>query len=80
MTQVLSWFWSEIKGNLLAVPPCGLVAAVWARWKVLPAWRRHREMIQEVHHKLHTGRDHPRVEARRARGEHPTPGTPSSAP
>ena len=30
-------------------------------------------LLEEVHHKLHTGQDHPRVTARLARGEHPTP-------
>lgn len=35
-------------------------------------------MIEELHHKLHTGEDHPRVKARKEAGLHPTPVKPDS--
>jgi hypothetical protein len=35
-----------------------------------------RLLSEEIHHKLHTGKDHPRVVARMAAGEHPTPPRP----
>ncbi len=29
--HLLDWYWSEIKGNLLAVPPCGIAVWFWLR-------------------------------------------------
>lgn len=35
--------------------------------------KRTNMMLEEVHHFMHTGEEHPRVTARRDAGEHPTP-------
>jgi hypothetical protein len=33
-------------------------------------------LLEEVHHRIHTGEDHPRVAARREAGQRPTPRRP----
>ena len=42
---MLGWYWQEIKGNLLAVAPCAVVAFLWLRSK--------HAAIQAAHERLH---------------------------
>lgn len=64
---------------LLVLGPAGWV---WSRTKFWPLrplkhllveHRRTHQLIEEIHHLAHTGKEHPRVKARRAEGKHPTP-------
>lgn len=81
-----AFFWPEVRGNVLAIVPCALAGWVWSKTHYWPlnlihakldeTLSRHRHaqlMLEEMHHLMHTGEEHPRVKARRAAGEHPTP-------
>ncbi|MFZ1925301.1 MAG: hypothetical protein WAU42_04060 [Solirubrobacteraceae bacterium] len=47
---------------------------VKAAWAHLRAHQEHQSrLVEEMHHLAHTGKEHPRVRARRDAGEHPTP-------
>jgi hypothetical protein len=71
------WYHGNIYGNMWAWILCGALAAMWIRAKFIAVHnklREHKHMLEEIHHKVHTGKDHPRVVARLSSGKHPTPG------
>ena len=80
------WYRAAVWGNVVAVVPCGIIGFLWSKTRFWPlnllhakldeavAHHRHTTMLlEEVHHLMHTGQEHPRVAARREAGEHPTP-------
>jgi hypothetical protein len=76
------WYLGNVYGNVFVWPLVALVGFAWSKtkfWPLRPLKHilshviHHTMLMEEIHHKLHTGEDHPRVQARRAAGEHPTP-------
>jgi hypothetical protein len=84
------WWERAVWGNVWACVPCGVLAVLYARAKLaahrkaqhdehveaMAEAKHHTMLAEEMHHKLSTGKDHPRVVARMAAGEHPTPPRP----
>ena len=62
------WWHGNIYGNIWAWILCGVLAGLWIRAKLIA----HKELLEEIHHRLHTGIPHPRVQQRIDAGEHPT--------
>jgi hypothetical protein len=80
------WYHAAVWGNIVAVTilaPCGYLWAKSEFWplnlvhsKLDEALSHHKHLIlmtEEMHTFMHTGKEHPRVLARRESGEHPTP-------
>ena len=48
---MIGWYWGEVRGNLLAVVPCGIVAYFWLRAKhraLTEAHRAHNEKLSQI--------------------------------
>ena len=64
---------------ILIVAPLGFIWSKTRFWPLVPLKHvyehslHHSLMLEEMHHFMHTGEEHPRVKARRDAGEHPTP-------
>lgn len=81
------WYTGAIWPNVVVISVTATLGWLWSKtryWPLRPLKRlvaahAHSSMlIEEMHHLAHTGEEHPRVQARRAAGNHPTPTAPGS--
>lgn len=81
---LVNWLWgsgigTNIGASIIWSVLVGCIGYFVAK-RIRSAWRRmhakltrHQQLTEEIHHLLYAGKPHPRVQARVAAGEHPTP-------
>jgi hypothetical protein len=80
------WYHGNVWGNAMVILVLAPLGWLWSKTRFWPlnlihakldqalAHHKHTtQMIEEMHHFMHTGEEHPRVQARRDAGESPTP-------
>ena len=79
------WYSGNVWGNVFVIAVIVPLGFAWSKTKFWPlrpvkhalehlqSHARHQtQLVEEMHHLAHTGKEHPRVIARREAGQHPT--------
>lgn len=52
LVYYFAWPYGNVYGNVWAIIPCGIIAVLWARAKLIRDEARHNELLAHIH-KLH---------------------------